>query len=140
MAGAATHAAYTGTSLDRKRPRQPDHNAAQAYYHVLVRPASSQYLFGPEWQGAHAILHCTDDGVRLLRHAALALCLAPRLVREMRPVSAEGSQAGLRRNSHNDRVPKIAVIAFKPAKFKVKTEIRLTIENRLANPNQTITT
>ena len=75
---------------------------------------------------------CTDDGVRLLRHAALALCLAPRLVREMRPVSAEGSQAGLRRNSHNDRVPKIAVIAFKPAKFKVKREICLTTANRLA--------
>ena len=123
MAGAATHAAYTGTSLDRKRPRQPDHNAAQAYYHVLVRPASSQYLFGPEWQGAHAILHCTDDGVRLLRHAALALCLAPRLVREMRPVSTEGGQAGMRRNSHNDRGTKTAVITFKSADFKVKPEI-----------------
>ena len=47
----------------------PDHNAVQAYYHVLVRPASSQHLFGPEWQGAHAIIHCTDDNMRLLWHA-----------------------------------------------------------------------
>jgi hypothetical protein len=73
---------------------------------------------------------CTDDGVRLLRHATLALCLVPGPVREMRSVSAEEDQAGLRRNSHNDRAAKMAVIAFKPAVFKVKLEISLTIENR----------
>jgi hypothetical protein len=38
----------------------------------------------------------------------------------MRPVSAEGGQAGMKRGSHNDRVTKIAVIAAKPAVFKVK--------------------
>ena len=78
------------------------------------------------------IIHCPDDGVGILRLAALALCLAPRLVRKMRPVSAEGSPAGLRRNSHNDRAVEIAVIAPKPVEFKVKLEICLKIENRLA--------
>jgi hypothetical protein len=65
-------------------------------------------------------LHCPDDDVLLLRHAALALCLAPRVVRAMRPVSAEGGQARLRRSSHNDRAAKIAVIASKPVVFKVE--------------------
>jgi hypothetical protein len=38
----------------------------------------------------------------------------------MRRISAEGSQAGLRRNCDNDRAAKIAVIASKPVVFKVK--------------------
>ena len=70
--------------------------------------------------------------MRLLRHATLALCLAPGAVREMRSVSAEGGQAGLRRSFHNDRARKIDVIPSKPAEFKVKLEIHLTIENRQA--------
>ena len=71
--------ACTGTSATRPQAglRQPDHHEAQAYHHVLVRLAPSRYLCRPEWQAAHAISHCTDDSVRLLRHAALALCLAP---------------------------------------------------------------
>ena len=93
---------------DGKWPWQAGHNEVQAYYHVLVRPAPSQHLCGPERQGAHAIIHCPDDNVRLLRHAALALCLAPRPVREMRPVSAAGGQTGLKRSFHNDRMTKIA--------------------------------
>ena len=40
--------------------------------------------------------------------------------REMRPVSAEGSQAGMKRGSYNDRAAKIAVIASKPAVFKAE--------------------
>jgi hypothetical protein len=107
---------------DRKRPRHPGHDAAQAYYYVLVRPASSQHLFGSERQCAHAVIHCLDDDMRLLRHAALALCLAPGLVREMRPASAAGSQAGLKRGSHNDRVTKIARLQSKPTEFKGKVE------------------
>jgi hypothetical protein len=54
----------------------------------------------------------------------------PLLFRSMRSVSAKRSQAGLRRNSHNDRAAEIAVIAFKPTEFKVKVEINLTIPNR----------
>jgi hypothetical protein len=73
-----------------------------------------------------------DDGVRLLRHAALALCLAPRLVREMRSASAEGGQAGMKRGSHKDHAVKIAVIAFKPVDLNVKLKIYLRITNRLA--------
>ena len=79
-----------------------------------------------------AIIHCPDDGVRLLRHAALALCLGPRPVREMRPASAAGSQASMRRNSHNDRAAKIARARSKPAEFKVKVKNRLTIIIRLS--------
>ena len=60
------------------------------------------------------------DRVRLLRHAELTLCLTPRPVREVRPVSAEGGRAGMKRGSHNDRAAKIAVIASKPAVFKVE--------------------
>ena len=52
----------------------------------------------------------------------------------MRSVSAEGGQAGLRRSFHNDRARKIDVIPSKPAEFKVKLKIHLTIENRQAQP------
>ena len=86
----------------------------------------------------HTRSSTTDDSVRLLRHAALALCLAARLVREMRPVSAEGSHAGMKRGSHNDRGAKITVIASKPADFKAKLEIGLKIENCLAYLSQLI--
>jgi hypothetical protein len=41
----------------------------------------------------------------------------------------------MKRGSHNDRTAKIAVIAFKPAEFKVKCEIYLIIVNRLASLN-----
>jgi hypothetical protein len=118
---------------DRKRLRQPDHHEAQAYYHVLVRPAPPQYLCGPERQGAYAVIQFADDDVRLLRHAALALYLAPRLMREVRPVSAERSQASIKHNSHNDRETKIAVIASKPAVFKAKRGIHLIIVILLAS-------
>jgi hypothetical protein len=74
----------------------------------------------PERQGTHALIHCPDDGVRLLRHAALALCLAPGPLREMRSVSAERSKADMRRGFRNDRAAKIAVVRFKPAIFKAK--------------------
>jgi hypothetical protein len=40
----------------------------------------------------------------------------------MRPVSAEEGRAGMKRGSHNDRMTKIALIAFKPAEFKMKLE------------------
>jgi hypothetical protein len=105
---------------------------------VLLRPASLQHLFGPERQDAHAVIHCPDDDVCLLKHAVLALCLAAEPVREVRSVSAEGGQASIRRNSYNDHVPKIAVIAFKPAEFTVKLGIYLTIVNRVSNYNQYI--
>src|SRR5262249_2666108 len=42
----------------------------------------------------------------------------------------EENQAGLKHGSHNDRVTKIAAIALKPAEFKTKFEIYLTIINR----------
>jgi hypothetical protein len=57
----------------------------------------------------------------------------------MRSVSAEGGQAGMKRGSHNDRVPKIVRSESKPAEFKAKREIRLTIVNRLANLSYPIT-
>ncbi len=44
----------------------------------------------------------------------------------------------MRRNSHNDRVTKIAVITFKPAEFKAKLEIYLIIANCLSNLNHPI--
>src|SRR5689334_10651584 len=91
---------------DGKRPWPPGHNEAQTYHHVPVRPGLSQYLCRPERQGAYAVIHCPDDNMRLLRRAALALCLAPGPVREMRPVSAEGGQAGMKRHFHNDRLSK----------------------------------
>jgi hypothetical protein len=56
----------------------------------------------------------------------------------MRPVSAEGGQAGLKRGSHNDLMIKIAVIAFKPAEFKVKVKIYLRIENLSFYLNQPV--
>ena len=37
----------------------------------------------------------------------------------------------MKRGSHNDRAAKIAVITSKPAEFKVKREIHLTIANLL---------
>jgi hypothetical protein len=43
------------------------------------------------------------------------------------------SQAGLRRNSHNDRMTGSVIFAFKPAEFKAKREIQLTIENRFVS-------
>jgi hypothetical protein len=55
-----------------------------------------------------------------------------------RPVSDEGGQAGLKRGSHNDLMIKIALIAFKPAEFKVKVEIYLRIENLSFYLNQPI--
>jgi hypothetical protein len=88
-------------------------------------------LFSGAGVSAYALVHCTDDDVRLLRHAALALCLAPRLVREMRPVSGEGGQAGMKRVSHNDRVTKIAWSRSKLVDLKAKREICLIIANRL---------
>jgi hypothetical protein len=57
----------------------------------------------------------------------------------MRPVSAEGSQAGMKRGSHNDRAAKLAMIVSKPAEFEVKLKIHLIIENRLAYLSQLIT-
>jgi hypothetical protein len=93
--------------------------------------AAGEFLFGPEWQGAHRVIHCTDDSVHLLRHAALALGLAPGPVREMRPVSAERSQAGMKRSFHNTRAAKIARSRSKPADLKVRREIHLKIANRL---------
>ncbi len=115
---------------DRKRPGD---DAAHANYHVMARPALPQHLYGSEWQGARTVIHCTDDNMGLLRPAALALCLAPGLVPEMPPVSAEGSQVGIKRGSHNDRTAKIAAIPSKPADLKVKLEIHLIIVNRLDN-------
>ena len=82
---------------------------------------------------AAATTHCPDGGVRLLWQAALPLCLAPRLAREMWPVPAGGGQAGMRRDFHNMRSAKIAVITSKPAEFKAKLEVYLTIENRQAH-------
>ena len=64
----------------------------------------------------HSVMDCwcgpiDDDGI--VAHNSLD-------GREMRPVSAEGSQAGIKRSFHNDLAIKIALIASKPAVFKVK--------------------
>jgi hypothetical protein len=44
----------------------------------------------------------------------------------------------MKRGSHNDRVTQIARSQSKPAEFKAKLEIYLTIANRLANLDEPI--
>ena len=69
----------TGTGISGPQgPRRLGHNAAQAYYHVLVRPAPPQPLCGPERQVFSQLNSVAHSKCRTVFRLGLAPVVEPR--------------------------------------------------------------